>query len=347
MDLARRTFLKSLGCATAAATLPSPLVARGSGHSAADHGDSVGVLVDIPNCIGCRRCEYACQDAAGFGPPPLESFEDKSVFSEHRRPGPRTYTTINQFPGADGSAGPAYVKANCLHCNEPACASACLVRALEKQENGAVTYNPSRCMGCRYCMVACPFQIPTFDYDNPLTPQVRKCTFCFGRISKNGNGNGNGNGTVPACVKICPNDALIYGRRKDLLAVAHEKIAARPDVYVDHVYGEHEAGGTAWMYISGVPFEKLQLPALGEPPSRTTETIQHAIFKYFMPPLTLYALLGVIMRLSRPEGKMPHGVAAPVDEARDAADGNGRTATTVGDPPERVAERGAREAVRQ
>jgi len=221
---------------------------------------------------------------------------------------------VNRYANAADPTKPTYVKINCLHCNEPACASACIVGALRKQPNGAVIYEPWKCMGCRYCMVACPFQIPTYEYDNPLTPQVRKCTFCFERTGTNGQ--------VPACVKICPNDALIYGKRSELLRIAHERIRSRPEVYVDHVYGEHEAGGTSWMYLASSPFEQLGFLQVGSmAPSQRTETIQHAIFKWFMPPLALYGLLGIAMRMSRPEPQ-PEPVALSAAGA-EHADGNG------------------------
>ena len=207
----------------------------------------MGVLVDIPKCIGCRRCEFACQDAAGFNPPPVDSFEDKSVMQEPRRPYPRSHTVINQYENPKDKSKPVYNKFNCLHCIDPACLSACLVSAFSKREDGPVVYDPNRCMGCRYCMIACPFEIPTYDYDMPLTPEVRKCNLCAHLVP--------GQLEVPACVKICPAEVMTYGKRKDLLDLAHRRIAADPDVYVDHVYGEHEAGGTSWLWISGMPFE--------------------------------------------------------------------------------------------
>jgi Fe-S-cluster-containing dehydrogenase component len=254
----------------------------------------MGVLVDVPNCIGCRKCEFACRQAAGFDGPPLESFEDKSPMVSPRRPSPESYTVINQYPAAPGSLEPVYVKANCLHCNEPACVSACLVGAFEKRADGPVVYDPHKCMGCRYCMVACPFQIPTYDYDVPLTPQVRKCNLCAHLVPDEQ--------PVPACVKICPRECLIHGRRSDLIELAHEKIRAHPDRYVNHVYGEHEVGGTSWLYVAPRAFDELGFPNLpDDAPTHRTEIVQHGLFKFFMPPLALFGLLGLIMSMTRRE----------------------------------------------
>jgi Fe-S-cluster-containing dehydrogenase component len=313
VDVSRRDFLKKAGLAG----VSGPMLGLGTGRALASEGhpvpdDWMGVLVDIPKCIGCRRCEAACQEANGFEILTEEELQDKSIFAEHRRPGPHTYTTVNAFPngGTEGEGTPIYVKVNCLHCNEPACVSACLVGAFAKQSNGAVTYDAWKCMGCRYCMVACPFQIPTYEYDNALTPQVRKCTLC----SNEGNPHKGG---VPACVQTCPKECLTYGKRSELLARARSQIEQHPDVYSDHIYGEHEAGGTSWMYLGPKDrsFEELGFLDLGSsPPPMRTERIQHGIFKYFIPPLAWYGLLGAAMWVTRPEADKPAG--PPVEDDR-------------------------------
>ena len=258
----------------------------------------MGVLVDLIKCIGCRRCEAACNEANGFEVPTDEELQDASVFEEHRRPGPHSYTTINRYArrADDSVTEPIFTKANCLHCNDPACVSACLVGAFKKLDEGPVVYDAWKCMGCRYCMVACPFQIPTYEYDKVLTPQVRKCTLC----ANEGNPNRGG---VPACVRTCPKEVMTYGKRSELLARAHQQIARHPDVYRDHVYGEHEAGGASWLYLGpkDYSFEELGFLPLGSsPPPMRTERIQHGIFKYFIPPLAWYGLLGAVMWVARP-----------------------------------------------
>ena len=309
MSGTRRDFLKTAGVLGLGGAIAPQASASEAPHVS---DDWMGVLVDIPKCIGCRRCEFACKEAAQkaseargetkpaelFKPEPLESFEDKSVFDKEglRRPEPHCYTTISSFPNPQDETEPVYVKYNCFHCNDPACMSACIVGAFRKLEDGPVVYDAWKCMGCRYCMVACPFGIPQYEYDNLLTPQVRKCTLC----ADEGNPQ---KGKVPACVKICPQEVLTYGKRSELLGAAHEKIRNEPDVYLDHVYGEHEAGGTSWLYLTSKdkPFTELGFIELdSSAPPRLTESIQHGVFKHFVPPLAWYGLLGAMMWVSRP-----------------------------------------------
>jgi Fe-S-cluster-containing dehydrogenase component len=154
---------------------------------------------------------------------------------------------VNRTEKAPGI--PRYAKKQCMHCIAPACASACPVRAMDKLPTGPVVYNASKCMGCRYCMLACPFDVPKYEYESAV-PRVRKCTFCAERQAK---------GLKPACTEVCPSGALSFGRRSELLDQAHERIYRSPDRYLHHIYGEEEAGGTSWLYITDVPLEKLAL----------------------------------------------------------------------------------------
>jgi Fe-S-cluster-containing dehydrogenase component len=281
----RRSFIKTLG-AVGATALAAPAAAE---HAKEAPPDAWGVLVDTTSCIGCRKCEWACNDVNGLPGGSIEAFEDKSVFAAMRRPEAEAYTVVNQSPSKMPGKTSVWTKVQCMHCNDPACASVCLVSALEKDTSGAVVYDPWRCMGCRYCMVACPFQIPAYQYADAFSPEVRKCTFCITRIKE---------GKAPGCVSICPAECLIFGKREVLLGIAHKKIADHPGRYIDHVYGEHEVGGTSWMYLAGQEFESLDLPVLGEAaPPRITEGIQHGVFKGFIAPITLYAVLGQIMWL--------------------------------------------------
>jgi Fe-S-cluster-containing dehydrogenase component len=247
--------------------------------------------VDTTVCVGCRKCELACNEVNRL-PKPDTPFDDAQVLNERRRPDPTAYTVINRYFTARRDERnqllPTFVKIQCMHCQDPACVSACIVGALTKKENGAVHYDVSKCIGCRYCMVACPFQIPAYEYRNPLTPEVRKCTFCFDRISKKGG--------RPGCADICPVEAITFGKRNDLLNLARHRIKSDPGRYIDKIYGEHEAGGTSWLYLAGSPFPRLgflNLPA--RPMPHLTETIQHGVFSYLWAPLALFALLGGAM----------------------------------------------------
>jgi Fe-S-cluster-containing dehydrogenase component len=204
----------------------------------------MGVLHDTTLCVGCRSCEAACNKVNELPPPDLP-FTDMSVLEKKRRTTNDAYTVVNKF---ETEGKPVFVKKQCNHCLEPACASACFVRAFQKTPEGAVTYDPSVCVGCRYCMVACPFEIPTYEYDEPLSPRVVKCTLCYPRIQK---------GLLPGCVESCPKEALTFGKREDLLKIAKERIRKYPDRYINHVYGENEMGGTSWLYLSGTSFSDI------------------------------------------------------------------------------------------
>jgi Fe-S-cluster-containing dehydrogenase component len=257
--------------------------------------DGVGMLVDTTLCIGCRKCEWACSQANATSDFPLERFEDPTVFDAQRRMTASAFTVVNRYPNPNEPERPVFVKFQCMHCVRPACVSACLVGALQTRENGVVTYDAWKCMGCRYCMVACPFQVPAYEYENAFTPRVRKCTFCFERVTQEGK--------VPACAEICPPMCLTFGKRAELIGLAHEKLGAHPDRYLPHVYGEDEVGGTGWLYLAGRDFAQIGFLALGEEPvPELTETLQHGIFKFGIPPLMLYGLLGLAMWSYR-EGK--------------------------------------------
>ena len=238
----RRTFLGLLGAAGASVALPTSV--KAGGKSFGPHPDTMGVLFDATRCIGCRKCELACNEVNGL-PAPDKKFDDLTVLDTKRRTDEKTYTVVNKF---QGKGAPVFVKKQCNHCLEPACASACFVRAFKKEPNGAVSYDASVCVGCRYCMVACPFEIPAYEYSEPLTPRVMKCTLCAPRLAE---------GKLPGCVERCPKEALTFGPREEIIKIARARIAAYPDRYVDHIYGETEMGGTSWMYISGEPFSEI------------------------------------------------------------------------------------------
>lgn len=248
--LNRRLFLKGSLFSTVVATLVPTSTTRASTFEG--YPEAMGVLVDLNRCVGCRTCEAACNREQGLPDPP-EPFDAQSVFDQlhhgrPRRPDENRYTVVNRY-APSGLDHPLFRKIQCNHCQEPACLTSCFVNAYTKTPEGAVIYNPEVCVGCRTCMIACPFYIPAFRYSSALEPQIMKCIFCYDTRLKNGK--------PPACVEACPQEALTFGRRSDLLAVARQRIREHPGRYIDHIYGEHEAGGTSWMYLSPVPFEEV------------------------------------------------------------------------------------------
>ena len=285
MKSSRRLFLKK-----AAGISGALLLSKGEAEASRlqVNPDQYGVLVDATRCVGCRNCEKACNEINEDLPrKSAEWFKDETVFKDRRRMDSGAYTVVNRYESTTGGK-PYFTKFQCMHCLYPACVSACIVGAFTREPSGAVIYDAWKCIGCRYCMAACPFQVPAYEFSNVLTPQVRKCTFCFEkRLSK---------GEVPACVESCPMEVMTFGKRTDLIMLGRERIRNNPERYVPHIYGEQEVGGTSWMYLSGMAFEKTDFPALGyHPAPGFTEPIQHTIFKWFLPPLGLYATLGGIM----------------------------------------------------
>lgn len=285
----RRSFLKTMASVGTVAAVSGTTKAVASDSILSP--DRMGVLVDTTLCIGCRNCEWACKDAHGIETDSIETYHDRSVFGEYRRPTPDAFTVVNEFENPDNENLPIDVKENCKHCNYPSCKSACIVGAFSKLDNGSVVWDGSKCIGCRYCMVACPFQIPTFEYDKAIQPNIRKCDFCYERTAE---------GKLPACVEICPVETMIYGPINEIISIAHERIKRNPDKYVNHIYGLEEVGGTSWMYLTSVDHLKLKFIDHGKNPvPGTVESIQHGIFAYFVPPVALYAWLGGIMWVTK------------------------------------------------
>ena len=246
----RRTMLKSGLASALAALLAAPQ--DGEGHQLKTYPDSMGVLVDLDRCVGCRSCEAACNAEQGL-PAPEKPFTDMTVFDEtehgeQRRTDETRYTVVNRYE-IPGREHPLFRKIQCNHCQEPACLTSCFVNAYTKTAEGAVIYQPEVCVGCRTCMIACPFYIPAFKYSSAFSPRIQKCVFCYDTRLKHGR--------PPACVEACPQEALVFGRRDELIKIGRRRIEANPGRYVDHIYGEYEAGGTSWLYLSPVPFDQV------------------------------------------------------------------------------------------
>ncbi len=236
MTLDRRNFFKTLGVTGITLAVGKK---SASGNSAKNKTEFFGVLYDSTRCVGCQTCEVSCAEANGLTAPTeiVEAGKIRKTTEKYR-------TVVNAYSTENGEV---YVKQQCMHCNEPACAAACLTQAMHKTLEGAVIWRGNKCMGCRYCMVSCPFDAPKFEYFS-YNPKIEKCTMCYDRTQA---------GKLPVCVENCPADALLYGPRRELIKEARKRIIENPGVYVDHIYGEREAGGTGWLYLSGVPFDKI------------------------------------------------------------------------------------------
>lgn len=242
----RRRFLRGIGGALVWLGLERLLAdRRAAAATRGPESDYVwAVLVDLTRCTGCHRCALACKTANRL-PHPEEAPTglDRGA-----------YSFVAEHKVAGGGTTSVFVKRQCMHCLHPACASACTVGALRKTVEGPVVYDAAKCIGCRYCQYACPFGVPTYDWQNPLG-LIHKCELCRERLAA---------GEQPACVAACPTGALQFGRRRDLLRQARARIRSNPNRYVAHIYGEHEAGGTSVLYLSSVPFAELGFPSLSD-----------------------------------------------------------------------------------
>lgn len=296
MNLSRRDFLKICGAGAVTlgvgAKFAPPALGTGTRNVPITHKPGNGVLIDASACVGCKSCQRACKLANN-----LPSDGRETTLSA-------TTLTVVDFKNISPKVDQPEikpVKRQCMHCDNPACVSVCPVGALVKTESGAVTYDADKCIGCRYCMMACPFGVPKYDWNSP-NPKINKCAqACMA----------NGKATSPACVQACPVKALAYGSREELLATAHARIAQNPSKYVNHVYGENEIGGTSMLYLSSVPFEQLgfrtDLPS--EPLPSLTWAVQEKIPGIFVS--VIAALSGIAWWTHRRQAKQL--VEAPVE----------------------------------
>ena len=186
------------------------------------------MLIDLTLCVGCGSCQSACKEANH-----LPDNEEKTLSAT-------AYTAVEEYDGV-------FVRRMCQHCEDPTCASVCPVGAFTKTAEGPVLYDENKCIGCRYCMQACPFQVPRYEWSS-ITPRVQKCKFCYERVKE---------GLPTACSEACPTGATQFGERDALIAEAIERMKAEPGKYVERLYGQKEVGGTSILYLSPVPFEQL------------------------------------------------------------------------------------------
>jgi len=219
---------------------------------------SKAILVDTTRCIGCQRCVAACKLVNGLV---SASRSDFMTTDSLRVLSPDTDLPMDETGDEELSAnalnvvqtrGSVYVRRFCMHCKDPTCVSVCPVGAFTKTAAGPVVYAEERCMGCRYCMMACPFGVPRYEWNKVWAPRVKKCHMCAPRQAK---------GLKPACTQVCPVQAGIFGEREDLLREAENRLQQEPTKYTQHIYGREEVGGTSVLYVSAIPFEGLGLPA--------------------------------------------------------------------------------------
>lgn len=283
--LSRRQFLRNvaLGAAAVAATGASSQVLASSDISAEDEANKpVGMLIDLTRCTGCNSCALACKAVNDKPNPTVAPTNiDFDAYS---------YVDERALTDKHGNDFSVFIKRQCMHCVHPACASACTVGALRKTPEGPVVYDASKCIGCRYCQYACPFGLPAYDWDNPLG-LIGKCEMCADRQA---------DGEVPACAAACPNGAIRFGKRDELLAQAHAQIRSNPGRYVNHVYGESEVGGTSILYLAPAPFSALGFPTLE---SQAIPHYAEAVMKKTpLVAITVAALAAAIQFVTRQRG---------------------------------------------
>ena len=236
MSINRRHFLRLVGFTGAALATGS---AFGNPVEATGEIEFHGMLYDSSLCVGCQECERACAKAHNLPEP-----KDEPKVGLIRKTSETQRSAINIFKT---SKGEVFNKTQCMHCNEPACAAACLTQAMYKTKEGPVIWRGDKCMGCRYCMVSCPFDVPKFEYHS-ANPVIQKCDMCYEKVVKGGK---------PACVEACPAEAVIFGTRRELIAEARKRIASKPKDYYSEIFGENVAGGTGNLYISTVDFGEV------------------------------------------------------------------------------------------
>jgi Fe-S-cluster-containing dehydrogenase component len=294
MTMDRRTLLKGAAAVGAGAAVSAATTAEASSDRVEAPPDAYGMLYDATRCIGCQACVTACKSANNlpgniYDPPKDLDGQTKNIIKLYEEDGQKSY-----------------MKQQCMQCIDPGCVNACMIGAFKKRELGIITWDPDRCIGCRYCQVACPYNIPKFQWDTAI-PLIVKCELCHHMIVDAATG-GYKEGTLPGCCQACPKEAVIFGKYEDLLADARQRIADRPERYYPagdpQIFGDTEGGGTQVLYLADVGFDKLGLPELPDHGvGLQARTIQHGIYRGFIAPVALYGVLGAVLWRNRRSAK--------------------------------------------
>jgi Fe-S-cluster-containing dehydrogenase component len=304
MRISRRDLLKGAAVAGASTVLAGSAEAR---EAVEPRPDAVGMLFDATKCVGCRACQTACKRANQLP-------EDRvagPAGGEYDAPNDLNASTKNIIKAFEGKGEPTYVKQQCMHCVDPSCVSVCMMGALhkegegkrdmggEKKGTGIVLYDKGLCVGCRYCQIGCAFNVPKFEW-NAALPLIQKCELC--RHRRDEKRPGVLAVANPACCEVCPREAVVYGKREELLAEAKRRVAAAPKKYNPHVFGEREGGGTQVLYLApaDVAFKQLGLPELGdESQAHFSESVSHAPYLHGVTPIALYAAMAFIIKRNK------------------------------------------------
>jgi Fe-S-cluster-containing dehydrogenase component len=286
LKITRRSLFSSMAVGAASSLVTgaiAPAVAQAEETAKAPQ-QAVGMLYDATRCVGCQACVSACAQAGDL----VRDAKLDSLRQNTRDLTASARSSIKLYKTADGSSY-SFVKRQCMHCIDAACVAACMFRALIKNsETGIVSWNPGLCVGCRYCEIVCPYHIPRFQWHG-VNPRIVKCEFCRERLAQ---------GKDPACTSVCPTQAVVFGKRTDLIAEAAFRTAKNPEKYFEHrAFGEGEGGGTQVLYLSHAPFDKLGLPKLSSEsiPAKYLKW-QKRVYAYLVAPAAAYAVLVGLLR---------------------------------------------------
>jgi len=319
----RRDFLKAAGSSAVVAGAAATGTAEAR-PNLKPPANAVAMLYDSTLCTGCKACVNTCKQVNDM---PVDITTQDTLWDAAHDIGEKTLNVIKVYKHGTAEVkdraenGYAFVKDHCKHCVDAGCVSVCPVTAMRKHpETGIVTHHADNCIGCRYCVYACPYNVPKYELSK-AKGQIQKCQFCnqkgVERIDK---------GMLPGCVEVCPTGASLFGTREEILAEAKRRLALKPGElynyqrgnvvdqshthekaapeYDQHIFGEKEGGGTQVLVISGVPYQKLGLPELPERSfASRSEGVQHTIYQGMIAPgVVLAGLMYAAHRASKTHG---------------------------------------------